>query len=110
MRSKLNVKEEKRGKFEICFDILNALYSETNKYGKASPTRVANKAKIPYDRFQLALGNSIQVGMVSQVGSKLVVTEKGLEYLSEFKKIKDFFIKDVTQPKIAGSRFSIAEI
>jgi predicted transcriptional regulator len=47
-------------------------------------------ANLPYDRFQNCLDHLIQVGMVSHKDEKLVVTEKGLEYIAEFKKITDF--------------------
>ena len=87
----MNVKVDKRCKFEIYFDILNSLHSELNKYDNVSPTRVAYNARMPYDRFQKRLGKLIQLGMVSRVGDRFVVTEKGLEYMTDFKKMLDSF-------------------
>jgi predicted transcriptional regulator len=84
------VKVEKRNKYQIYFDILVLLYNEIDEGGRVSPTRVAHRANLPYDRFRKALENLIQLGMVSNVGEELVVTEKGLEYVREFKRMNDF--------------------
>jgi predicted transcriptional regulator len=84
------VKVEKRNKFQIYFDVLNMLYDEISEHDKVSPTRVAHKANLPYDRFQRALEHLVQLGMISNVGEELAVTEKGLEYVKEFEKINDF--------------------
>jgi predicted transcriptional regulator len=84
------VKAEKRNKFQIYFDVLDMLCDEMSEHDKVSPTRVAHKANLPYDRFQRALEHLIRLGMVSNVGEELAVTEKGLEYVREFKRINDF--------------------
>jgi predicted transcriptional regulator len=84
------VKVEKRNKYQIYFDVLDLLYYEMTAHGKASPTRVAHKANLPYDRFRKALENLVQLGMVSNIGERLAVTEKGLEYMREFKRMNDF--------------------
>jgi predicted transcriptional regulator len=84
------VKVEKRGKFKIYFDVLQLLDNEMKSGDKPSFTRVAHEANLPYDRFRNCLDYFIQVGMVSRKDEKLVVTEKGLEYVEEFKKITDF--------------------
>jgi predicted transcriptional regulator len=36
------------------------------------------------------LENLVQLGMVSNIGERLAVTEKGLEYMREFKRMNDF--------------------
>jgi predicted transcriptional regulator len=86
----LDAKVEKRSKFQIYFDILDLLNNEVDEYDRVSPTRVAHRANLPYDRFQRALERLVQLGMVSYVGESLAVTEKGLEYVREFKRMNDF--------------------
>jgi predicted transcriptional regulator len=71
-------------------DVLQIFCKELKNDGYPSLTRVAHEANLPYDRFQNCLDYLIQVGMVSHKDEKLVVTEKGLEYVEEFKKITDF--------------------
>ena len=84
------MKVEKRSKLQIYFDILQLLCEELKESGKVSPTRVAHKANLPYDRFRNCLDHLIQLGMVSRVGKKLVVTEKGLEYIQGYEKMINF--------------------
>ena len=84
------MKVEKRGKIRIYFDVLRLLLKELKDSGHPSLTRVAHEANLPYDRFQNCLEGLIQLGMVSRGGGKLVVTEKGLEYIGEFEKIAIF--------------------
>jgi predicted transcriptional regulator len=84
------VKLQKRSKLRIYLDILQILINELKDSSHISLTRVAHKANLPYDRFRNCLDYLIQVGMVSRKDGKLVVTEKGLEYIEESKKITDF--------------------
>jgi len=84
------MKVEKRSKFEIYFDILQLLCDEIREGNKPSPTRVAHKANLPYDRFQSCLDHLNRLGMVSREGGKLVVTKKGLEYVQEYERMTDF--------------------
>lgn len=84
------MKVEKRGKIRIYFDVLRLLLKELKDSGHPSLTRVAHEANLPYDRFQNYLEHLIQLGMVSRREGKLVVTEKGLEYIGEFEKIAIF--------------------
>ena len=80
----------KRNKYEIFFDILGSLQIELSENDKPSPTRVAHKANLPYDRFQKALNELVQLGMVTSADSGLSLTEKGREFVNEFKKVNEF--------------------
>jgi len=85
------MKVEKRTKFQIYFDILAILCDESKRNNKLVLTKVAHTANLPYDRFQNCLSQLIQNGMISRTeGEKLLVTDKGLEYVGEYKKITDF--------------------
>ena len=67
----------KRSKVEIYADIFEAIRFENAKFKHASPTRVANQAKLPYDRFQKILDQLIEKKMVHQMKAGLLLTEKG---------------------------------
>lgn len=86
----LALKVEKRSRFRIYFDVLQLLCEEIRESDKPSPTRIAHKANLPYDRFRNYLDYLIRLGMISREGEKLVVTQKGLEYIQEFERITDF--------------------
>ncbi|MCP8304864.1 MAG: hypothetical protein H3Z50_05285 [archaeon] len=84
------MKVEKRSRFQIYFDILRFLREELQSSDKPSPTRVAHRANLPYDRFRNYLDDLIQLGMISHEGGKLVVTKKGWEYIQEHEKMNNF--------------------
>jgi predicted transcriptional regulator len=82
---------EKRSKFQIYFDLLQLLCRESKSNNKPSYTRIAHEANLPYDRFRNYLNHLVQLGMVSDgEGGKLIVTNRGLEYIQEYRKINDF--------------------
>lgn len=82
---------ERRTKLQIYFDVLRLVSDESKLNGDISPTRVAHKANIPYDRFRKCLQHLDKVGMICQDDhGRLAVTGKGLEYLEEYVKIEGF--------------------
>jgi len=82
---------EKRTKFQIYFDILEALSDELRNDSMLQPTKVAHRVNLPYDRFRSYLDYLMQVGMVSsKPDGGLAVTEKGVEYLKEHGRHRDF--------------------
>ena len=82
---------DKRNKFQIYYDILEALRLESSTCSKFSLARVARDANLPYNRFQKTLSLLMSLELVKKDGCNFVVTEKGNEYLSEYHKIKEFF-------------------
>jgi predicted transcriptional regulator len=84
------VKAEKRNRIDIYFDVLRLLAAERKSNNKLCLTKIAHSANLPYDRFRNCLDHLVQVGMASYEGNKLVVTEKGLEFIEEYKKNTDF--------------------
>ena len=71
----------KRSKTDIYLNVLDLLCKEGGRVGKASPTRVAHRANIPYDRFQKMIDHLIEVELVGRTGNGLIITEKGLKCL-----------------------------
>jgi predicted transcriptional regulator len=84
------MKVQKRAKLRIYFDVLKVLREELKENAYPSLTRVAHQSNLPYDRFRDCLEHLIQVGMVSRGDEKLIVTDKGCEFIQEFEKIIDF--------------------
>jgi len=85
------MKEERRTRFQIYYDILEVLCDELKLCGDCSLTRVAHRTNMPYDRFRTCLDDLLRIGMILRDnGGKLVITGKGLEYVQEYKKINDF--------------------
>ncbi len=80
----------RRSKVEIYEAILLAIHLESNQFEKASPTRVAHQANLPYDRFQKILDHLIKTGLVSQKDDGFIMTNKGLSCLEEIQRNNDF--------------------
>jgi predicted transcriptional regulator len=80
------VKVQKRSRFQIYFDILFCLCRESRSGLKVTPTTLAHRSNVPYDRFQDYLHHLIELGLVAHGEETLAVTRKGLEYIEEFAK------------------------
>jgi predicted transcriptional regulator len=80
----------RRSKVEIYQAILLAIHLEGNQFQKASPTRVAHQANLPYDRFQKILEHLIKKGLVIQKDDGFIMTEKGISCLEEIQRNNDF--------------------
>jgi len=82
-------KGEKRGKFGLYFEILSVLNNDSHKGERLSSTAVARRVNMAYDRFQRHLGHLVKLGFVEN-HDRLVLTEKGLEYLEEYRRFHSF--------------------
>jgi len=59
---------------------------EGAKFGAASPTRVASRANIPYNRFQKIINHFIKADMVRRTDQGLLITEIGLKCMRQIQK------------------------
>jgi len=80
----------KRSKVDIYHDVLDLLCQEGAITGKASSTRVARRANLPYDRFQKILERFIGLDMVRRTDEGLLITEKGLNCLYQIRRTNAF--------------------
>ena len=81
----------RRGKLEIFFDILDSISHESLENGVAKPTRVHNRSKLSYDKMQSNLNELEKLHMISK--SSLSITKKGRGFLADYNKIKDLQAK-----------------
>jgi len=73
---------------KIYGDILVSIMTET-KGGKIVLTRIQQKSNVPFDRFKVYLSELRDLGLI-QDESLLKLTEKGQQYVIEYKKVLDF--------------------
>jgi predicted transcriptional regulator len=84
------VRANKRSKVDIYSSVLDCLLCEYARSGKASPTRVARQANLPYVRFQKILVELTAAGLVSKTEEDgLLLTEKGRKCLAEIRKANE---------------------
>jgi predicted transcriptional regulator len=80
----VNIKKarnNRRGKLEIFFDILNAIHDEHVDNGLVKPTRIHQRSKISYDRMLPYLDELKKLHMIS--APSLSITEKGFRFLAD---------------------------
>lgn len=80
----------KRSKADIYYDVLDLMCQEGAKIGKASPTRVAHRANLPYDRFLKVIEHFIETGLVQRTNDGLLITEKGIKCLHQMQQTNEF--------------------
>ncbi len=73
----------KRSKFDIYYELLVLICQEEDSIGKASPTRIARRANLPYYRFQKILACLIQANAVCRTDTGLLLTENGAKCLKQ---------------------------
>jgi predicted transcriptional regulator len=81
----------RRTKIEIIYDILTAIQK---KGGRIKPTHLLYKSNLSYKKMLEYVGELMSKDMVGEEeekGKKMyTLTDKGANYIQEFKKIKEF--------------------
>jgi predicted transcriptional regulator len=85
----------RRSKLELIFDILSAIQ---NKGGQIKPTHLMYKSNLSHKLLNQYMDGLIAKEMITVVdgpgkkspGKIVVITEKGLEFLAEFRKMREF--------------------
>ena len=80
----------KRSKVDIYSAILESIYYESGQSGTASPTRVAHRANLPYDRFQKIIDHFLELELIKKTNKGLIVTDNGLKCLTQIRKTNEF--------------------
>jgi predicted transcriptional regulator len=78
----------RRDRLKIYGDLLAVLYDEA-KTGKIVITRIMARSNVPFDRLKIYISELIGLGLIEDETS-LKLTEKGKEYLREYKRVLDF--------------------
>ncbi|MEK6974681.1 MAG: winged helix-turn-helix domain-containing protein [Nanoarchaeota archaeon] len=81
----------RRAKIEIIYDMLRAIHE---KGGTIKPTHLLYKSNLSHKKMTLYVNNLVSNGMIkiSLIGDNkmFAITEKGIKYLADYKKIKEF--------------------
>ena len=83
---------KRRTKIEIIYDILKAIQ---NRGGRIKPTHLLYKSNLSHKKMMEYLDELMKKNMVLEEidddgNKKYIITEKGLQYLVEFKQIQEF--------------------
>ena len=89
----LTYRQRKRNRFEIYSDILTALNDEVAEHKRPSLTRVAAHVNMPYDRLRGVLNYLTGIGFCERKLAYFSVTEKGMEFLLEYRRFNESISK-----------------
>ncbi len=82
---------QRRGRMEIVMDMLTSIQE---KGGKIKPTHLMYKANLSHKLMNTYLEDLMKNELVAEVEGKhskyLIIKEKGLNFISEFRKMKQF--------------------
>ena len=78
----------RRDRLKIYGDLLAVLYEEA-KTEKISSSLLQVKANVPFDRLKIYISELSDLGLIENEAS-LKLTEKGKEYIREYKKVLAF--------------------
>jgi predicted transcriptional regulator len=82
-------KKARRNKMKIYGDLLVSLKAEKNNPEKIVLTRIQVKMNVPFDRLKNYISDLVELGLIEDQAS-YSLTQKGEQYLNEYKKIIDF--------------------
>ena len=82
-------RRERRHKLEMYYDILHAIQEENQNSEGAKPTRVQYHSNMSYDKLVNYIEELESKKMISK-SDTLFLTERGLQFLNEYEKVKDF--------------------
>ena len=81
----------RRSKLEIIHDMLQAIQ---DKNGKIKPTHLLYKSNLSHQKMKQSLEELVTKQMVreekSKMGVYIVITDQGLKFLQEFRRMKEF--------------------
>ena len=81
-------KIHRRDKMKIYGDLLEELSRYAN-YKKIVITQIQQKINVPFDRLKVYIQELLDLGLIEDATS-LIISEKGKQYLREYKEVLDF--------------------
>jgi predicted transcriptional regulator len=80
----------RRSKVELYREVLDIFCQEGAESGKARLTKVARRANIRYDRFQILVSSLIESKLVLRTNNGVLITANGLCCLRKMQQTNDF--------------------
>lgn len=83
---------EKRDRARIYADILEHILVASLKGEKLKITRIQDKGNVPFGRFKEYITDLQGKGLL-QIEPEIVLTQKGVNYIEEYRRVKEFLEK-----------------
>jgi predicted transcriptional regulator len=84
---------ERRDRVRIYADILENIYYLYSSGKKPTITGIQTKVNVPFVRFKEYIEDLEKKGLLKKIETEISLTEKGIQYLKEYRKVKEFLEK-----------------
>lgn len=78
------MKQEKRHKLQLFYEILCAIEEDTVRNEVARPTHVQHFTRLSYDKMMNHLGELEEKGMIHRVSGLVAITAKGKKFIEQY--------------------------
>ncbi|HKX82198.1 MAG TPA: winged helix-turn-helix domain-containing protein [Nitrososphaera sp.] len=78
------MKQEKRHKLQLFYDILCAIEEDTLHNEVARPTHIQHFTRLSYDKMMNHFGELEQKGMIHRVSGLIAITVKGKKFIEQY--------------------------
>lgn len=78
------MKQEKRHKLQLFYDILCAIEEDTLHNEVARPTHIQHFTRLSYDKMMNHFGELEQKGMIHRVSGLIAITAKGKKFIEQY--------------------------
>jgi predicted transcriptional regulator len=83
------LKQEKRHKLQLFFEILCAIEEDTIHNDVAKPTHVQHFTRLSYDKMMNHFEELEQKGMIHRVSGLIAITAKGTKFIEQYDQLMD---------------------
>ncbi|HEV8387974.1 MAG TPA: winged helix-turn-helix domain-containing protein [Nitrososphaera sp.] len=83
------MKQEKRHKLQLFFEILCAIEEDTIHNDVAKPTHVQHFTRLSYDKMMNHFEELEQKGMIHRVSGLIAITAKGTKFIEQYDQLMD---------------------
>ena len=84
---------ERRDRVRIYADILENIYFLYSSGKRPTITGIQTKVNVPFVRFKEYVEDLEKKGLLKKIESEISLTEKGIQYLKEYRKVREFLEK-----------------
>lgn len=78
------MRQEKRHKLQLFYEILRAIEEDTMQNEVARPTHVQHFTRLSYDKMMNHLGELEEKGMIHRVSGLVAITAKGKKFVEQY--------------------------
>jgi predicted transcriptional regulator len=84
---------DRRDRIRIYADILGNIYRIHLSGKRATVTGIQTKVNVPFVRFKEYIEDLEKKGLLIKSETEIALTEKGVQYLKEYRKVREFLQK-----------------